>query len=223
MSGSSPSAGGQAPESGQPQAGTPAPGAPTAVPGAPSIQAPQVGMNPSQPKYAFQSDAEMEAFIDRQIAARQRANHKEQEAKSELGALKQQLDQLLVQQRLSEQRAIEKDVLFQAKTLGFRNPALAYGVIARQMFDEQTGQYLNNATALLEALKASDSYLLEQVAPQPGTQPRTGVMNAPQSAAVPPGGGLTKEVIQANIRNQAWVAAHISDIEAFYADPLNHQ
>ncbi len=66
-----------------------------------------------------------------------------------------------------------------------------------------------------------------QVAPgQPQMPPvasPTGVMNAPQSAAIPPGGGLSWEVINANIHDAAWVAAHEPQLEAFMANPANHQ
>lgn len=52
-------------------------------------------------------------------------------------------------------------------------------------------------------------------------QPRAGLMNAPQSATTL-GNGLTWEVLNANIRNPAWVAANEAKIAEFMANPANH-
>ena len=245
------SAGGQAPESGQPQAGTPT--APAAIP-APGAQplAPQAGAGQAQPRFQFNSPEEVEAFAQRLIADRQEANRKEREVKGELKTLQEQMQWLVTERQLDRQRAIAAQVQLAAKTAGFRNPAFVYGAIVNQLhYDQATGQP-TNVQAILDALKASDAYLLDappaqgqppQAQPgqpaqgQPGQLPQgvppgqpapqqqgLGVMNAPRSQTTPAGAsGLTWEVINANIRNPTWVAANMAALEAFQADPANHQ
>ncbi len=251
------SAPGQAPEGGQPQAGTPSAPAATPAPGAQTPAFPANASQPTQPRYVFNSQEEIEAFADRLIDQRRRANRQAQEANSEVSALRQEVQQLLVQQRLAAQRAIAADVQLAAKNAGFRNPAFIYGAISNLLQYDQAGQP-TNVQAVLDALKVSDPYLLEaqqqpqgqplaqpgqlapgqlpgQPAPQLPGQPqgspaelpaqpqqRTGVMNAPQSSTTV-GGELTWDVIQANIKNPAWVAQNQDKIEAFMANPLNHQ
>ncbi len=255
MSGSAPSAGGQAPESGQPQAGTPP--AQAAIP-APGAQAPAFPANTGQPKYQFNSPEEVEAFAQRLIADRQEANRKEREVKGELKALQEQVQFLVVQQKLAQQQAIAANVQLAAKNAGFKHPDFVYGAIAGQLQYDQAGNP-TNVQAILDALKVRIPELLEaqqqpqgalpaqpgqpapvqpqgQPAPQlpeqpqgspgnvpaPQQQPRTGVMNAPQSSTTV-GGELTWDVIQANISNPAWVAQNEAKLEAFMANPLNHQ
>lgn len=62
-----------------------------------------------------------------------------------------------------------------------------------------------------------------QQPPQGQPQPGVGVLNAPRSATTPPDGGLTWDIINANIRNPAWVAANEKAIEGFMANPENHK
>lgn len=141
-------------------------------------------------------------------------------ADSELEALKAQVAGLFEQQQAAQVQGM-------AKTLGFKNPAHAHAIIKGQLQPGAT-----NAQALLEALKASDSYLLEPTAPadagqqQPQSQPvqqqaRTGLMNAAQSATGS-ADGVSWETIRQNKGNIAWIAANQAKIEAFMANPANH-
>lgn len=204
-----------------------------------------------KPAYTFDSIEAATAFAEAQLEKKRQANAEAAKTNEAYNALKQQVDFLVAQQRLAQTQAIAANVQLAAKTAGFRNPSLVYGAIASQLqYDAATGQP-TNVQAVLDALKASDPYLLEQQsAPpaepsqqqpaQPGQQqplpsvpgvqtsqtiaqqPRAGLMNAPQSATTL-GGALTWETIQANIRNPTWLAQNQARVEAFMADPLNHQ
>ncbi len=124
-----------------------------------AVQPQQVA--PQKPAYSFNTLEEAVAFAEAQLEKKRAANQEAKEARTELAALKQQVEFLVAQQRLAQQQAIAVNVQLQAKNLGFRNPAFVYGAIASQLqYDQATGQPTNVA-AVLEALKTSDPYLLE--------------------------------------------------------------
>ena len=186
------------PEGGPPQVGASAPGAQTV---------PQVGNGQTQqPKFSLNSPEEIEAFANHLLGKTRQANRGEQEAKSEVAALKTQVEFLVAQQQAATRRAIAADVQLQAKSLGFKDPGFVYDAIANRLQYGADGMP-TNAQQVLETLKASHGYLLEvqgdagQQPPaqqpavqnppvQPQAQPRTGVMNAPRSQTTP---GITEE------------------------------
>lgn len=161
MTEESSSAGGQAPTSGLPQAGI-------------SAQPPQAGSGQAKPAYSFNSLEEATSFAERQLEEKRKANEEAKRVKSEAQAqadnlmkMQQRLEQLEAQTQAARERAASSEVKALAKALGFRNPDFVLGAIRSQLKLDNDG-VPTNAKDLLDALAASDAYLLES-AGQPNT------------------------------------------------------
>ena len=200
---------GQAPTSGSPLAGAPA--QPTPAVSSPTQQ---------RPVLTFSTPEEAIAFAERTLKDRQEANAEAQRERQARKTLEARLEQLEAQNKAAQQRAIASEVQFQAKSLGFRNPNLVYAAVQAQLKLGEDG-LPTNTKDVLEALRASDSYLVEAegfagqqplsgqqpaqnppAIPQlPAQQARTGMMNAPRSQTT---AGLTDEQVR-GITTEQWV------------------
>lgn len=193
--------------------------------------APTTSQQVSSPKpaYSFDSIEAATAFAEAQLELKRKANAEAARSNNELATLKQQVEALAADAKAAKQRAIASDVQLAAKTAGFRKPEHVYSIIQAQLAYDANGQP-TNVQAVLDALKASDSYLLETpaaptgvpsqpAAPQAPAQPRTGVMNAPRSAVT--AGTLTWEEAMRVVKNPAEYARRMKEVDAFLANPAN--
>src|SRR6185437_12244665 len=135
------------------------PSQPQAPAGAPVPALPQQTAQ-QKPAYSFNTVEEAVAFANAQVELKRTANSQAKETREELTALKQQLDFLVVQQRLAQQQALAANVQLAAKTAGFRDPDFIYSAIASGLQYDAAGQPVN-LQAVLDALKTSKPYLLE--------------------------------------------------------------